>query len=125
MVSKKDVCVPQTFFLSTVNTRNLEGYPGIEEGGPKVNNLRCIEDNVLITENKKKTSKDDWTRMIEGKRSRGKGREKLFDELTKCLKFNISCRMTSRCTTSNESSRCVLWSRSPTLKRRAPDWLSF
>ena len=32
--------------------RNLEGYPGIKEGGHNINSLRYNDDTVLIAENK-------------------------------------------------------------------------
>ena len=50
-MSNKNVCFLQTFSVSEIIVRNIEGYPGIKVGGHNVSNLRYAGDAVLITEN--------------------------------------------------------------------------
>ena len=48
------VLSPDLFSLySEIIIRNIEGQPGIREGGHNINNLRCADDTVLISENEK------------------------------------------------------------------------
>ncbi|GFN74883.1 DBH-like monooxygenase protein 1 homolog [Plakobranchus ocellatus] len=96
---KRGVLSPDLFSLySEIIMRNLENHPRIKVSGQNINNLRYAVDTVLLAENKEDLQKLlniveeesrkkglELNRKFEGKRSRGRQREKIMDGLATLL----------------------------------------